>query len=1159
MRLESLRLHAFGHFSEVELDFSACPAVHMVYGRNEAGKSTTLRAISGLLYGIPVNTTDAHVHKMGELLVGARLSHHGNAIDVVRRKGAKNTLLDAATREPLAEQLLRGMLAGVDEATFGAMFGLDHESLRRGAEALLHGGGAVGESLFEAGAGGRGIQSVLLRLAEEADELYRPRGRRQKINEALRSVKEARERRVAACVRPEAWVLQVDDLDRCRAELAAASRRRATLVAEQSSLQRARRVLPMLAKRQAWLRRRAELADPPLLDADAAAQRLAVQRRLAESERDGRRLESEIAERSQALSAIEFNESLAELDAEMVEDLGARLGSYRKALADLPKRRAELGVLETEAARLARAVGRDGGQVAEFQIEARAQTLVRTLATQRAALDAAIEERNRRLAEVEDARDDVEQRLGAAPAVPSLDALSAALESHRDVAALAARGEEIDTELATIAARQSAAIRTLRPWKGDGAALSSLALPTAATVDDFAKELHALSVAEDDVVRRRREVERRARTNRRDLRVAKAGAAVVGEKDLEAARGDRDAAWQRAKTAKALSKKVIAPVERGMRKSDEIADRLRREADRIAALSSLQAEAESLAAEIGGLDTETAELAARRRDCDRRWRRTSKKLGLEESTPAEVRDWLARAAGVKEAEASRQRLAAEHARLAKTMARVRAELAGAARKLGVKVAQRDSLPRLATKAAAALERWRAQAAEGAALERELAALARDCQRERRALAEQQSKIEAWQRQWRRATALLGAGDELGTEEALAVMDGLVALSAKSAAAQSQRLRVAGIETEVAAFEKEVAVLVAEYADDCRAMPATEAAEALIRHYRTAVAQAETRRRLEGEVAERRRALREIELAGEESEKALAQMMARAGVVDAAALEAAEQRSREAIELDMSIEALERELLDAGEGADLDSLVAQASAVDADVVHARLGELEDEIEVLSDEIGRLQREIGSKEAGLQVLENERGAAAAAVQEQQHMAELVEHVRRYLRLRLAADILEAEVEKYRERHQGPVLRGANALFPELTLGHYRELRVGYDARDEEALLCVRRDGSEVGVAGLSDGTRDQLYLALRLATLQCFSSTNDTLPLVLDDVLVHFDDPRAAAALRVLGELSASMQILFFTHHSRLVDLARHVIPDERRVEHDLDTLRAASAA
>ena len=108
-----------------------------------------------------------------------------------------------------------------------------------------------------------------------------------------------------------------------------------------------------------------------------------------------------------------------------------------------------------------------------------------------------------------------------------------------------------------------------------------------------------------------------------------------------------------------------------------------------------------------------------------------------------------------------------------------------------------------------------------------------------------------------------------------------------------------------------------------------------------------------------------------------------------------------------------------------------------------------------------------------------------------------------------------------------------------------------------MCRRADGQDIGIDGLSEGTRDQLYLALRLAYLDQHLSRGESLPLVVDDVLVNFDDKRARATLGLLGQLAEKTQVLFFTHHSRLVELAREAIPGELLEEQDLDLLTARS--
>src|SRR5690606_32712426 len=128
------------------------------------------------------------------------------------------------------------------------------------------------------------------------------------------------------------------------------------------------------------------------------------------------------------------------------------------------------------------------------------------------------------------------------------------------------------------------------------------------------------------------------------------------------------------------------------------------------------------------------------------------------------------------------------------------------------------------------------------------------------------------------------------------------------------------------------------------------------------------------------------------------------------------------------------------------------------------------------------------------------------------------------------------------QGPMLARASAIFSQLTQGSFEKLRVDFD-RQPMALEGQRADGRLVGIDGLSEGTRDQLYLALRLAALELHLQQSPALPFVADDLFINYDDARSEAGLRALAELSRQTQVIFLSHHDALLEPARRVFGDE----------------
>jgi uncharacterized protein YhaN len=176
----------------------------------------------------------------------------------------------------------------------------------------------------------------------------------------------------------------------------------------------------------------------------------------------------------------------------------------------------------------------------------------------------------------------------------------------------------------------------------------------------------------------------------------------------------------------------------------------------------------------------------------------------------------------------------------------------------------------------------------------------------------------------------------------------------------------------------------------------------------------------------------------------------------------------------------------------------------------------------------------------------GDAAANFRQQAEScaATLRKDAARFLRLRLATHLLQNQIERFRKENQGPLLQKSGDVFQAITKGAFSGLGAEFNADDLPVIVGVRPDQTTVPVEGLSDGSRDQLFLALRLAALDRYLAEHEPMPLILDDLLITFDDERAKAILPQLCDLAKRTQIFLFTHHEHLVALCRQTLTEEQ---------------
>ena len=1169
MKIRRLDLLAFGPFTGVSLDLSAGDrGLHLIHGPNEAGKSSALRAIHDLFYGIGGQTPDDFLHDYGKLRIGAAIEGRGGGVlEFRRRKGNKNTLL-AADETPLEPEALDAFLGGVDSETFRSLFGIDHRRLVEGGKEILEGRGRVGQLLFAAGSGLTGLRAATDSIREEAEQLFKPRGQNPEINRLLGQVDDLRKQVLERQLPGEEWARHDEalrDATRRRDELSGALLERGR---ERGRLQRIRDALIPIAERDELLARLDAVRDVVPLAADFADRHRAAREGRSRALALAEQAEADLRTAEERLEAIETPDDLL-ARGEEVEALHRRLGEYLKGQQDRP------GLLRMQqgdehfARDLLVELGRprDLAAAADLRLRGDIPEQIRDLGRRKAALDANLD-RHRHDREVH--TDDLRERETALEAIgpePDVEPLRRAVDRCRKLgdpeADLVAGRADLEDEHRALLRD----LERLPDWSGPLDALARLTAPLDETIAEadraLAEQGRRVEQADRDLAAAVDEweaidVEVRALTLEQD---------VPTEADLGDARRRRDAGWRlvrrdwldRAPADAELDAFVaeFAPgdsladaYERSLARADERADRLRREAGRSATLADRLARRERLDRRRDELRSAREAAAAAMVETRRRWDDRLRGHGLPPLGPEELRSWLRLRAALVEAGERLRGRDRELEALARVIDEHREAIAAALVAAGRPEAAAGSLADRVDRAAAFLAEVEARRARRDEVGRAIDRVRRGRDEADRRLRETQRQLDDWRAAWSPLMARLGLEPAATPAQADSFLDRIARLLEHLDTAHGFRVRVEGIDRDARRFADDVAALAGEVAPDLADRP-PEAAVAEL-HRRLGAAR-ELRKERDAIAADRDRGagkLRDARDAIAREGAALDALCLEARCESPDDLPAAEAAAADRARLEAELRRVEDRLRGSAAGAPLDAFVAEARAVDPDTLDLRINELDEAIAAIERERSELDQAIGGEREWLRSQKGGDEAADAAERGRSLLAELRGKVEDYAALRVAGELLQRGIEQFREQNQGPVVRRAGELFAALTAGSFQGLQLDEDDRGQPVLFGLRDDRT-VGVEGMSDGSCDQLYLALRLASLEGWLARHEPIPLIADDILLNFDDERAAAALRALAELSRRTQVLFFTHHEHLVELARDALPVDVLFVHRLE--------
>jgi uncharacterized protein YhaN len=1153
MRLKRLDLNRYGNFTDQHIDFGEHkkgePDLHIVYGPNEAGKSTALAAFLDLLFGIEARSRFNFLHPYPAMRIGASLELAAGTQELLRVKRPQNSLLDAG-EQTISDGIILGELGGIDRDSYRTMFSLDDETLEAGGESILASQGDLGQLLFSASAGLADLSRRLVDLRAEADGFYKYRARGGKLSDLKGQLGVLKEKREQIDTAASQYAQLVEIRDRTGSQYEEAITRRGQIHSRIEEIQRLLNALPRLAALRSIRERLLPLAGLPEKPLGWVEELPKLQKDEIEIATRLQALEDEISQLSSTLDTIVVDEAAMML-AEKVERLADLRARHVTAEKDIPERRLQLRETELVISRILSRVEREGEtNPARLVLGASVVGVLRELIETRSGVEAAVQSAENELSAARHRLDEAEAKLKEAGGKPkagqgrdaqasSLLATVAALraDDHAARHRIAARSRV--AQLETLGDR----IRDLRPWQGDVEHLVELAVPESGDIERWKK---AASDGQKQIDRQAGEVERLTTECLRlkaELDAIGISAGVVSDHEASGVRSAREQAW--ASHRRTLDVRSADAFEAVLRHDDIVTSaRFGHAAD----LAKLHQTSQALAMAEADLSR-----AQQLRDAsEKALQRVREEIAgiLRAMTPPLPDDmpltqldvWLTRRVKALEVRASVLTAERDLSEAEADAKNARERLMAALIAASVPFDTDAHFETLLAAAQAAIER-----------ETELKALRdtvddrqRDLKNRERDAEKATTADQTWTALWAKGCSASWLGETgsalpLGTvREILAAIADLGPALEKQASLAD---RIAKMEKDQTDFAAEVSVIANKLNIPTTSIAILDLTQAINDRVHNAKAEQTSRTAKEQslKIAQgKKRALAETLAIHTKRKAEMTTFFSVGSLADVGVkLQGAEKKA----ELQEQADLAARDILNALGLQTMDEGECVLDGADRTALEAELAELKARF----DDQDRRGRDLFSDHSkAIDQVKNVGGDDAVAKIEEQRqttLLEIKERALQYLRRQVGTAAAEQALRAYRDQHRSSMMARASEAFRTISRGVYKGLATQPE-KESEVLIAIGADGGSKVASELSRGTRFQLYLALRVAGYHEFALSRRPVPFIADDIMETFDDFRAEEAFRVFSDMAGVGQVIYLTHHQHLCEIARRICPSVR---------------
>ena len=1159
MNLNQLTIENYGVYTSRQLTFGDS-GFRLIYGPNEAGKSTLLQLIREMLFGFPHQSSFAFANHSGKLAATLRATlSDGRRFHYRRHKGRTGTVVGEfdQTGESIDTDTLASLLSGAGSELYHHVFGFSLEELNAGEKSLQHAN--LNEALYGGGIGGlSNFQDVRRAIRDEHSSMYSSRAKKPAINAALIQIREKTKQLRECTIRPTDYDERVRRCEELEERAERLQRELADLNVQVQRLHRLSQTADLQARLKVAQEDLAAMPTQESFPVDGVSEFGRFKSQLAESATEVERLQAAIEQKSAERAQLKWSPGLLD-SATQILTLSEDVRRIQDFETQIPEHEARIETLRRELSSRISNLNPDWqiDQLEGFRTNVGQRSELQTLSDEFAELERSESISKSQRPELERQLTTSRQRLEALESTETLPALEDLMNRAKDYRSDCRKLAEIEQEVSDQDTDLCHALKRVQ----SGVELSSgesfdtksenvfdsavrfvdRKLPSSVTIDEHLELIAEQKAAIAELNRQLKDVQSQIERFEEELQVVDESPRAVSRQRLLEQRNTRDKTWQRIRRrfvdkTDTDDETIATPeeFERIVASADSMADERQKHAEDVAKREHLE---DSVARQKVVRDKTREELNASEtqlKKLESDWHELWLTAGLTPDSPAVMKEWLSDVRELEQLIQTRTKTESRRDALQKCIETFAAE---AQRSLPTEM---NSVDASLAHGNDRLEILRDARSERKRLTHDLPELEARHKTLERELYELSIQKAEWQSRWTETLTQFGLPQTWSASTATDTLRDLGEMLLQRDEALSLEERLKEMQITVNEFQKSVESLAKEIASDLTDLPPSAVCRELGERLENARAASREHESLSRELELLDQQVKAAEPRRKAASDGMNQLFEAAGVSNEneflTIAESAEQRNK----LVASVNELEREIR-AICGTDTnDETAVQLAALTVDEIRQQLSALSTQAEQRTGDYKTALQEAGVARKAIEELDNKSRFVELSSELECLRAELSSHVDRWAPLVLMEAMMNNAIRDFEKNHRPRLVAEVSRLFSQITAGRYSGIKRQIDG--EATLLAIERNGQVKEPAALSTGTREQLYLAIRLAYVLQYCETSEPLPVVMDDVLVNFDRGRAKETLKALLDISQHVQILFLTCHDHIVELATEIGAD-----------------